>query len=49
MKLLDRVAIQNAFALRILEKAAKDGSDNGLKVTFDFPHHPWLAVLVLKG
>lgn len=49
MKLLDRVAVQNAVALRILDKASRDGSDGGLKVTFDFPHHPWLAVLVLKG
>ena len=48
MKVLDRVAIQNAVALRILDKASKDGSDSGLKVTFDFPLHPWLAVLVLK-
>lgn len=49
MKMLDRVAIQNSIALKILDKAIKDGSDGRLNVTLEFPRHPWLAVLVLKG
>ena len=49
MRMLDRVAIQNSIALKLLDKAFRDGSDDRLNVTLDFPRHPWLAVLVIKG